>query len=162
MHRVCLGYNSLLMDGNEGQGPAPDNALREAAAYRISESFTKDARMVDGFRQALADGQPVAFSVPVYSYRFSEPVYSSGDVRLPFATDHLERGYALCMAGYQDDADPPGRLLRRAQQLGNGLGAQQHLEPGHARIPYAYLAGYGSYTYVARVGNSLHSPRRTG
>ena len=48
------------------------------------------------------------FAVPVFTYWLTEPVRSTGDIRMPLPTDRREGGHAMCFVGYQDDASVPG------------------------------------------------------
>jgi C1A family cysteine protease len=107
---------------------------------------------VNALRQQLAAGYPIAFSVPVYTYWFTEPVRSSGDLRMPLATDHVEGGHAMCIVGYEDDASVPGGgffVVRNS--WGVTWANSSTVEPGYARMPYAYIASYGSSAYTAKV-----------
>ena len=56
----------------------------------------------------------------------------------------------MCMVGYQDDPDVPGGgyfLVRNS--WGTTWAGNNVIEPGHARIPYAYLKRYASAAYRA-------------
>jgi len=58
----------------------------------------------------------------------------------------------MCMVGYEDGPDVPGGgffLVRNS--WGTTWGRDSAIEPGYARIPYAYIEQYGSAAYVARV-----------
>ncbi|MBI3942687.1 MAG: C1 family peptidase [Chloroflexi bacterium] len=145
-------YNPEQVAGNEGQGPPPATASQEAAGRRISKTDKLKARGVDDIRQVLANNQPVAFAVPVYTFWFAEPGRSTGDLRMPLPTDHEEGGHAMCMVGYEDDPDVPGGgffLVRNS--WGTGWGFRNEAGPGHARIPYAYIENYASAAHTASV-----------
>lgn len=153
-HGICLEqvwpYNPQPMAGNEGQGPPPAGVHEQAVPHRIQDSQKLRARWVDALRQALADGQPVAFAVPVYTYWFAPPARTTGDIRLPLATDNLEGGHAMCMVGYEDDPDVPGGgffLVRNS--WGTDWASQGIVAPGHARIPYAYIERHASAAHTA-------------
>ncbi|MSP12469.1 MAG: hypothetical protein EXR62_05870 [Chloroflexi bacterium] len=143
-------YNLQQMVDNEGQGPPPSTASPDATRWRISSSQQLKARGVDGIRQVLANNQPVAFAVPVYTFWFAEPGRSTGDIRMPLSTDHEEGGHAMCMVGYEDDPEVPGGgsfLVRNS--WGTSWGFSNVAGPGHARIPYAYIANYASAAHTA-------------
>ena len=144
-------YNAVSLSGNEGQGPPPADAAAKAFAYRIDSSEALHPRLVDALRRQLAEGRPVAFAVPVFTYWFAEPVSSTGDIRLPLSTDKVEGGHAMCMVGYQDDPDVPGGgyFLVRNSWGTNVWGRDNFLSPGYARIPYAYIAEHGRSAHVA-------------
>jgi C1A family cysteine protease len=146
-------YNSEIISGNEGQDPPPFGAAEQAVAYCITETEVLPARSVDALRQNLAEGLPVAFAVPVYSYWFSEPIRSTGDIRLPLPGDRLEGGHAMCMVGYEDDPNVPGGgyfMIRNS--WGTTWAAANSIAPGYARLPYAYMAEYASAAHTARAG----------
>ena len=144
-------YNPQPILGNESQGPPPAGAADKAASYRISDSQKLEPRWVNALRQTLADGKPVAFAVPVFTYWFTEPVRSTGDVRMPLSTDNVEGGHAMCMAGYEDDPSVPdgGFFLVRNSWGTTTWGKDSVVEPGYARMPYAYISQYGSSAYTA-------------
>jgi C1A family cysteine protease len=154
---VCLEqvwpYNPRPIGGNEGQGPPPEDAARKAADYQITDWQKLRSRWVDALREKLADGQPIAFAVPVYTYWFTEPVRSTGDIRLPLPTDKREGGHAMCMVGYHDDPEVPGGglFLVRNSWGATTWAANSAIEPGHARIPYAYIEQYANAAYVASI-----------
>jgi hypothetical protein len=143
-------YNPNKIPGNEGQGPPPANAAPEAAAYRIAKGDLVEPRWVDELKKALADGKPVAFAVPVYNYWMTEPIRSSGDIRMPLSTDKALGGHAMCMVGYQDDAEVPGGgyfMVRNS--WGTAWARQSAMAPGYCRLPYAYMAQLGRSAYTA-------------
>jgi hypothetical protein len=155
-HGVCTEvvwpYNPQPIPGNEAQGPPPSGALEKATDHRITDSERLRARWVDALRQVLADGRPVAFAVPVYTYWFAPPARTTGDIRLPLSTDHREGGHAMCMVGYEDDPDVPGGgyfLVRNS--WGTDWAGDNALAPGHCRMPYAYLEQLASSAYTAFV-----------
>lgn len=143
-------YNSIPIPGNEGQDPPPVDAAAKALPYRISSTQKLPARSVDDLRQALANGSPIAFAIPVYTYWFAEPLYSSGDIRLPLASDQLAGGHAMAMVGYEDDPQVPGGgyfMIRNS--WGTGWAHQCVLGSGYARLPYSYIQQYGSAAHTA-------------
>jgi C1A family cysteine protease len=144
-------YNPEPLPGNEGQGPPPADAETEARDYRITDSEQVPSRGVDVLRQQLAQERAIAFAVPVYTYWFTDPVHGTGDIRLPLSTDKIEGGHAMCMVGYQDDADVPGGgyFLVRNSWGTTTWGRDNAIAPGYARIPYAYIAAHGRSAHVA-------------
>jgi C1A family cysteine protease len=144
-------YSAGSLSGNEGQGPPPVDAEARALAYRIDSSESLHPRWVEALRRHLAEERAIAFAVPVFTYWFAEPVSSTGDVRLPLSTDTVEGGHAMCMVGYQDDPDVPGGgyFLVRNSWGTNTWGRDNAVAPGHARIPYAYIAEHGRSAHVA-------------
>jgi C1A family cysteine protease len=144
-------YNPNPVEGNESQNPPPPAAVTQAAPYRISKTNKLPARSVADLRQALADNLPIAFAVPVYTYWFSDPARSTGDIRLPLATDHYEGGHAMCMVGYEDDASVPGGgyfMIRNS--WGTSWATQSPLSAGYARLPYAYMERLANAAHIAK------------
>jgi hypothetical protein len=151
---VCLEqiwpYSDHTIAGNEGAGPPPAAAIEAAIPYRVEGSRELPARSLDDLRQALANEQPIAFAVPVYSYWFTDPVKRAGDIRLPLVSDHLLGGHAMCLLGYQDDLQVPGGgyfLVRNS--WGMNWASRNTTAAGYCRIPYAYLQQYGAAAYTA-------------
>lgn len=143
-------YNPTPVAGNEGQGPPPGEAQAAASSFRIDEQTQLSARSVDMIRSSLADDLVVAFAVPVYTYWYTQPVRSTGDVRMPLSTENSVGGHAMCIVGYENDASVPGGgyfLVRNS--WGTGWAEDSTLAPGYCRIPYAYIANYGRAAHTA-------------
>jgi C1A family cysteine protease len=142
-------YNPNPIPGNEGQDPAPTGILDKANPNRIRSSSELSATNVDGLRQALADGSPIAFAVPVYTHWFTEPTYSSGDIRMPLPGEKVEGGHAMCMVGYKTDPGVPGGgyfIVRNS--WGTSWASQSTVALGYARIPFAFINQYGRSAFV--------------
>lgn len=143
-------YIPTKIAGNEGQGPPPADAAEQAAVYRIDKGEPVEPRWVNELKDALADGKPVAFAVPVYGYWLTEPVRTNGDIRIPLPTDKSVGGHAMCMVGYQDDADVPGGgyfLVRNS--WGTDWAKKSAAGAGYCRLPYAYMSQFGRSAYTA-------------
>jgi C1A family cysteine protease len=146
-------YNPVPEQGNESQDPPPAGAALQAAPYRVAETKKLPSRSPADLRQALAENLPIAFSVPVYTYWFNDPAQSTGDIRLPLSSDHVEGGHAMCMVGYEDDTSVPGGgyfMIRNS--WGTGWATQSPLGAGYARLPYAYMEQHGNAAYTAKAG----------
>jgi hypothetical protein len=142
-------YNPNPIPGNEAHDPAPAGILDKANPYRISSSSGLSATNVDSLRQALANESPVAFTVPVYTYWFTEPANSSGDIRMPLPGEKVEGGHAMCMVGYETDPNVPGGgyfLIRNS--WGTGWASQSVIAAGYARIPFAFISQYAKSAYI--------------
>ncbi|MAT44992.1 MAG: hypothetical protein CL609_21885 [Anaerolineaceae bacterium] len=149
-------YNGNKIPNNEGQGPPPEGIADKAVAYRIEETQKLPARSVNHLRQSLAEQKPIAFAVPVYEYWFSQPLYSSGDIRLPLPDDKLAGGHAMCMVGYEDDPDlPGGGFFMIRNSWGTDWAGESTLGAGYARLPYAYMEEYGKSAHTAAVHNPV-------
>ena len=145
-------YNRNVIPGNVGQGPAPAKAKGEARAYRVASFTALNARWIDSFRDALAQGSPVAFSVDVFQSMQRPNAYRVGDVRLPLPMEGSLGGHAMCMVGYLDDLDVPGGgyfIVRNS--WGEAFGYDGEVAPGYCRLPYEYLRQYGFEAYVAHL-----------
>jgi hypothetical protein len=157
-------YVSDDLLGNEGQCPPPDGAAAEALNYVTSGWKKIPARSVQDIKQALADGFPVAFGVPVYRYWQRDPVRRTGDIRLSLTSDVRLGGHAMCMVGYEDDDTVPGGgyfLVRNS--WGTGWGADSAVAPGYCRIPYEYISREGrsaAVCWLAPVQSSMSKKAR--
>jgi hypothetical protein len=143
-------YNPKKVAGNEGQGPAPVHALEAAAAYKITQGELLQARWVESMKEALADGKPVAFAVPVYRYWLTEPARSTGDVRMPLSSEKSIGGHAMAIVGYQDDPSVPGGgyfMIRNS--WGETWAKDSQLGAGYARLPYEFISKQGRSAYTA-------------
>lgn len=143
-------YNPDKVAGNEGQGPAPQGAAEAAAAHKISAGELLQARWVSSLKETLAAGRPVAFAVPVYRYWLTEPVKSTGDLRMPLNSEQSIGGHAMAMVGYQDDATVPGGgyfLIRNS--WGEDWAGKSQLAAGYGRLPYEFISKYGRSAYTA-------------
>ncbi|MBN1373143.1 MAG: C1 family peptidase [Anaerolineaceae bacterium] len=152
-------YVPTPIPGNIGQDPPPPDARNKALPYRITDTQKITATWVDSIREVLAENRPVAFAVPVYTYWFSEPARSTGDIRLPLPTDPKEGGHAMCMVGYEVDATAPGGgvfLVRNS--WGTGWAGNNSLAPGHCRIPFDYISQYSTAAFSALVSEVPPEP----
>ena len=143
-------YNPNPIQGNEGQNPPTEAAKEDAANKRISQSGKLPSKGVNSIREKLADELPVAFAVPVFKYWFTDPVRTSGDIRMPISSDELSGGHAMCIVGYEDDREVPGGgyfIVRNS--WGTGWGANNPIGAGYCRIPYAFIENHGRSAYVA-------------
>lgn len=145
-------YNPNKIAGNEGQGPPPADAQEKAGAYRIAKGQIVEPRWVDELKEVLADGKPVAFAVPVYAYWLSEPIRSTGAIRMPLSTDKSLGGHAMCMVGYQDDESVPGGGYFLVRNSWDTVWAKESpIGKGYCRLPYAYMTQLGRSAYTASV-----------
>jgi C1A family cysteine protease len=143
-------YNPNPVPGDEGQGPPPAGAMEDAGGYRVESSTKLQPRWTATLRQTLADGKVVAFAVPVYRYWITQPVRSTGDIRMPLSSDTRLGGHAMALVGYQDDPDVPGGgffIVRNS--WGAGWASDSALTAGHARLPYEYLSQFGRSAFTA-------------
>lgn len=153
-------YNPRKVAGSEGQGPAPDAAQEAAVDFRISKGELLQARWVDSMKRVLAEGRPIAFAVPVYRYWLTEPVRSTGDVRMPLANEQSIGGHAMTMVGYEDDASVPGGgyfMIRNS--WGEVWASDSALGAGYARLPYEFISKLGRSAYSAHAPEPEPKPQ---
>lgn len=155
-------YNPDKIAGNEGQGPAPDGAATDAAGHRIEDSEKLQPRWVDSLKGKLAEGLPVAFSVPVYRYWLTEPAKLDGNIRVPLSSDPSIGGHAMILVGYQDDvAVPGGGYFMVRNSWGEGWASGSDLAAGYARLPYKYIADNGRSAFTATAAAPKPEPTPT-
>jgi C1A family cysteine protease len=143
-------YNGNAVTGNEGQGPPPASAEREALAFRVTAVTRLNATWVDSLREVLAAGSPIAFSVRVFDSLQRPHTFRAGDLRLPLPLEASLGGHAMCMVGYVDDPQTPGGgyfIVRNS--WGDAFGQEGQIAPGYCRIPYDYLRQHGLEAFTA-------------
>ncbi|HSN78628.1 MAG TPA: C1 family peptidase [Anaerolineae bacterium] len=145
-------YNKAVIANNEGQGPPPASAQAEAAPFKVISTKKLEARWLQGLKEALADGQPVAFSVSIFQSWQNPWTYRNGDIRLPLPGEENLGGHAMCMVGYADDHDVPGGgyfIVRNS--WGEAFGQQGKVAPGYCRLPYAFVQQHAWEAFTARL-----------
>jgi len=141
-------YVSTDIPGNEGEGPAPARALDAAGQFRIPGFRQLSATAVHDLKAELADGRPIAFSIPVFDswWRDNKEVASTGDITNPIPGELPDGGHAMCMVGYQDDQDDQpsggGRFLIRNSWDSTWGTASSTGHVGYGTIPYSYIARF--------------------
>lgn len=152
---VCLEptwpYNPSPQAGNEGQGPPPVGAQREALSYRAPRRSMSPTSVMD-IRNALAGDRVVAVSVPVYnSWYHNDIVRDTGDITMPVPGEYPSGGHAMCVIGCVDQPDRPwiggGRFIVR-NSWSERWGRSGMWGPGHGTIPYAYITRHGMEAYT--------------
>jgi C1A family cysteine protease len=144
-------YKKAVVANNEGQGPPPANAEAQSAPFKVISTKKLEARWLHGLKEALADGQPVAFSVSIFQSWQNPWSFRTGDVRLPLPGEKDLGGHAMVMVGYTDDHDVPGGgyfIVRNS--WGERYGQQGKIAPGYCRLPYAFVQQYGWEAFTAR------------
>ncbi len=133
-------YNPNPKQGDESQGPPPENAIQEAQRYRIRRVIHLRPDDIDSMKAALMQGKSVMITIPMFESWFRNRVTRKfGKINLPLPDDKTVGAHALALVGFVDDAGAPGGgyfILRNAWKpwalsnpLGKGLGS----------IPYAFL-----------------------
>jgi hypothetical protein len=114
---------------------------------------TQEFNRIDsrGIKTCIAEGRPVAFSLPVYDSWFkSSAMKRWGKITMPLTGERVREGHALAIVGYQDDETAPGGgyfLVRNSWQPWAWEGAWA---PGYGYIPYAYITRYANTIFSAR------------
>ncbi len=147
---VCLEqtwlYNPLPIPGNEGQGPPPAGAEKEAGKYKLAKMIDLDENSVQELKMCLkgtdgVPGRPVTFAIPVYNSWFkSMAVKLSGQITMPLPGETYVGGHAMVLVGYQDDSSVPGGgffIIRNS--WGAAWGTTCEYGPGYGTIPYKYI-----------------------
>ncbi|MCU0507016.1 MAG: hypothetical protein MUC34_01205 [Anaerolineae bacterium] len=137
--------------GNEDQGPPPMSAAGGDPAFRTLETQEFNRSDIAGIKACLAEGRPIAFSLPVYDSWFkSSAMKRWGKITLPLPGEPVREGHALTIVGYQDDLAAPGGgyfLIRNSWQPWAWEGTWA---TGYGYIPYAYLQRYANAVFSAR------------
>lgn len=125
-------------------GTQPGNAMADAAGFKLAPIIL-NPRDVNAIKSALASGCVCEFSIPVYnSWYQSAATRQSGRITMRLPGEVNAGGHAMCLIGYQDDANAPGGgffILRNS--WGTGWGAQCPYGAGNGTIPYGYIANEG-------------------
>lgn len=145
-------YVGTDIPGNEGQGPPPGGAQLAALAIRPRHVHQIAPTSVADYRNELALGRVVAFSVPVFNSWFgSRQVAYTGDITMPIPGEVRVGGHAMAIVGCLDQPDHPeigsGRFILR-NSWGTSWGVSSPFGAGYGTIPYAYIARFGAEAYA--------------
>ncbi len=141
-------YSPAPMPGNEGQGPPPPTAAKEASTHTARKANALSPKSITQIKDELARRRCVAVSVVVYDYCWTtnDEVRSSGNVTMPFPGDVSNEGHAICLVGYEDLPGEPelggGRFLLR-NSWDSYWGVNCEFGSGYGTLPYTYLTTYG-------------------
>jgi C1A family cysteine protease len=131
-------------------------ALRGATQFRIPSFRQLAPNSVRDIKAELADGRPVAFSIPVFdSWYFDNPaVEHSGDITNPIPNEIAKGGHAMCVVGYEDSDDDPaaagGRFWVRNSWGTTWANGSSTGTPGYGTIPYSYIAAYAMEAFCVK------------
>lgn len=134
----------------EDGGPPPAGAIPGALPYRQAVKQISARSLVD-IKAELANGNCVAFSVPVFRSWFQNVfVRAEGKINMPLPNDILEGGHAMCLVGFQDSKEMGtggGRFLLR-NSWGTAWAPNSAYGAGYGSIPYAYIERYCSEAFT--------------
>ena len=143
---------------NQG-GPVPKKADQDAAKYKL-QLQQLNPKDVLGIKTVLASGRPVGISIPVWqSWYASADTYATGRITMRIGNESgpngLPAGHAVCLIGYQDNAQYPGGgyfILRNSWGL--DWATQSPYGAGNGTIPYQYIANenWEAFTIPSRAG----------
>lgn len=152
-------YNPEPVEGNEGQGPVPEGADEEAKAHRVAcRALTRNS--VPQFKRVLAAGYPVVVGVVTFrSWTCNAATARTGKITMPFVwtedgeerSEPADGGHAMCIVGYVDDKSVPGGgyfIVRNS--WGEEWAGESVEAPGHALMPYEYVAKYSIAAFTAQ------------
>jgi hypothetical protein len=144
-------------------GPMPSTADAEGKNYTL-ELVEVPARDPASYKSALAAGQPVTVSVPVWrSWYESAEVRLSGRITMRLGNEPPIGGHAVCIGGYQnapEGSDPnSGYFVVRNSWGTTTWASESPYGPGYGTIPYAYIA---TEAWEAFTATPLSSPPDTG
>jgi C1A family cysteine protease len=105
-------------------------AMTAAAANKINGA--KRIGDLNGFKAALAGGQPVAFGVAVYKSFMSDDAKKTGIIPMPASNEELLGGHAILAVGY-DDA--------KKQVVFRNSWSPKWGDQGYGYLPYDYFKG---------------------
>jgi hypothetical protein len=135
--------------------PGPHNACCAAASplYKIYGKQQVNQNSVNDIKGALASGNVVAFSIPVYdSWYKSAAVKRTGNITMPLpGEDNHNQGHAMLFVGYQDDpATPGGGYFILRNSWSTSWAYQSAYGAGYGTIPYQYITdkAWEAFTYA--------------
>ena len=149
---VVLGAQGQCLDQDfpyNGNNPCHDPTqpssrnIADAANHLITLTEIA-ATSVPDIKSCIASRGPVAVSIPVYNSWYQSPaVEIDGAITMPLNSETVREGHAVCLVGYDDDANEPGggRFIVRNSWSTNWAYSSPY-GAGYGSIPYAYIAGY--------------------
>ena len=146
---VVWSYNPSDIPNDESQGPPPAGAVASADEFKIPSFRQLSATAVHDLKAELADGRPVAFSIPVFNswYFNNKEVVRSGEIINPLPDEISVGGHAMCMVGYMDEpaeiALGGGRFIIRNSWNSTWGTESTTGHVGYGTIPYSYISRFG-------------------
>ena len=100
-------------------------------------NYSSVPQQLGALRQVLAAGHPIVYGFTVYESFMSAQVRTTGLVPLPGKHEKVLGGHAVCLVGYDDDAED--FIVRNS--WGRSWG-----QDGYCRVPYAFILNQGLCT----------------
>jgi C1A family cysteine protease len=138
-------YNPASIAGNESQGPPPDadQAYEDAASHRSMRGVVHQTFDLDGLRERLKEGFPVAISVPVFSNWDAYTVEQQGHIPMPPPGEQPTAGHAMLLVGYGfDDGFLGGGYVIVRNSWGTEWAAESPIAPGYGTLPFSFVSRY--------------------
>lgn len=136
-----------------------DHGLEPGATTRYPLTLVQlQSGDIVGMKALLAEGKPIAFSIPVYGAFITGDTRLTGRVIMPIDGEQNIGGHAMCIVGYVDDGPgnttptPGGGYFIIRNSWGTDhWGGECRYGAGYGTIPYAYIARYAweAYTLAA-------------
>jgi hypothetical protein len=144
-------YSAIPLPGNEGQGPCPPTAQRQALPFRVTTTALPPTSVND-YKAALANKHWIPFSIPVFnSWYLNSQVRLTGNISNPLPGEVRAGGHAMCIVGCLDLPDRPdlggGRFILR-NSWGPAWGQTCTYGAGYGTIPYIYIQRFGMEAYT--------------
>lgn len=135
-------------------GPLPAKANANAVKRTLSLEELNPHDIV-AMKTALANGRPVAVSIPVYLSWYQSPTTErTGRITMPIGSEQEVDGHCMCVVGYQDDGPatvtetPGGGFFILRNSWGMTWGKDCAFGPGYGTIPYGYIVAFNWEAYA--------------
>ena len=146
---ACLNstwkYRALPIAHNEGQGPPPKGAKQEALGSRLDHAKPVAAKNPDAIRKRLDAGRPVVLSVKTFPSWDFPSVGQTGEIAMPFPGSNSDGGHAICVVGYELNANVPGGGAFIIRNSWGKSWAKPHgrFGAGYGTLFFEYIKKYG-------------------
>ncbi len=142
-------YNPDPIEGNPGQGPPPDEALK-APKLAVERARQLDATSIRELKETLHRGHCVVLSVYTYHFWVDGYAWREGVISLPSRTP-IDGADAVCLVGYEDEDDAHGDgQFRFKNSWGTKWGVARP-DPGFGDLPYRYVLTEGIEAWAFEV-----------
>jgi C1A family cysteine protease len=153
-------YNPQQDQKNEGQTPPPADAVVAAKKCLLESGTSVTTSTIAALKTMLSkgtNGRPkvIPFAVPVFSSWMNVESRRTGRIPMPFRGERSIGGHALCLVGYEDDANAPqGGWFIFRNSWGTSWAEDSPCAAGYGMLPYAYMQQYGRDAYALEMAES--------